>query len=66
MAAGGFAHHAADQIVHEEVQTDFAFEVLRGFAAQVIHLEGDLEVTQGQFHLPTAQIERAMGSNIDM
>ena len=57
MTTGGFEHHAADEIVHEEVKTDFAFEVLRRLAAQMVHLEGDLEVTQGQFHLPAAQIE---------
>ena len=57
MTTGGFEHHAADEVVHQEVEADFACEVLRRLAAQMVHLESELEVTQRQFHLPTAQIE---------
>lgn len=33
MATGRLQHHAADQVVHEEVESDFPLEVLRGFCS---------------------------------
>ncbi|HOI36912.1 MAG TPA: hypothetical protein PLF11_05975 [Bacillota bacterium] len=56
MTACGFEHEAAHQVVHEEVEADFAFEVPGGFAAQVIHLEGDFEVAHGQFPPTVAKL----------
>ena len=61
MATGGFEHHPTDQIVQEEVQPDFARERRRRATTQAVHLEGDFEVTQGQFHLPATQVEYRQG-----
>lgn len=63
MPAGGFQHDAAHEVVDQEVEADFAREVLGRFAAQVIHLEGDLEVAQRQFHLPASQVE--LGQSVE-
>ena len=45
--------------MHQEMHADFAFQILRGLAAQLIHLECGFEVAQRQFHGPAPVIELA-------
>jgi hypothetical protein len=57
VVAGTFEHQAADQIVHENVLPQLALDVRGILAAQLVHLQGDLEIAQAQFHFPSAQEE---------
>jgi len=52
--AGGFQHQAADQIVDEEVQSQFPLNILGILAAELVHLERGLEIAQAHLHFPAA------------
>ena len=47
--------------MHQKVQADFAVQVFRSFATQMVHLQSDLEIAQGQFHSPAPVVELAEG-----
>lgn len=60
--AGALEHQTADEVVNEEVLAQLALDGGGVLAAQVVHLEGGLEVAQAQFHLPAAQEELGEGA----
>jgi len=45
MLASGLKHEPADEVVDEEVKADLALQIVRVLRAEVLHLEGDLEMT---------------------
>ena len=44
MAASGLQHEPAHQVMDQKVHADFPLQVLRVFAAQLIHLERSFEI----------------------
>ena len=66
MPSGRLEHQSTDQIMDEEVEPYFPLEIFRILAAQVIHLECDLEVAQGQFHGPAASVEPAQSGRREL
>src|SRR6266567_7106575 len=59
VTAGRFKHQSSHEVVSEEMHANLAVQVFRSLATQVVHLESDLEIAQGQFHGPTAVVKLA-------
>ena len=55
--AGRRRHQAADQVVRRQVDVDFIAHPVRCLAAEVVHLEHDLETAQVQFRVPPAAVQ---------
>lgn len=48
----GLRHEQSDQVIGEKVNPDFLFVHLRGVATQLSHLQGRLDRSQIQLHVP--------------
>src|SRR5439155_15726470 len=59
ISASALKHEQAHEVMNQEVQADFPFEVLRGFTAQPVHLESGFDVEQSLFHTPATIVELA-------
>lgn len=57
MAPGTLEHDPANEIVHEDVVTEFPVDGVGVFAAELVHLEGDLEIPKTQLHGPATEEE---------
>lgn len=55
MVAGAIQHQAADQIMNQQMHAQFPLHRAGTFAAEMLHLEGGLEVAKAQLHVPAAQ-----------
>jgi len=53
----GLVHESAGAVVGNEVHQNFFANHFRGFAAQHIHAEGDLDLAEEQFDIPAPEIE---------
>ncbi len=53
----GLLHEAADEVVSDKMHAEFAFDHVRGFAAQDVHVEVDFNLAKMEFDAPAAEVE---------
>ena len=58
----GLQHGGADEVVGDEVHCKFFFDHFGREASQDVHTEGDLDVSQVEFNVPSAAVEFGEGS----
>jgi hypothetical protein len=59
---GTLKHHPANEIVHEDVLTEFPLDCVGILATELVHLEGDLEITKTQLHGPATKEKFGQGT----
>jgi hypothetical protein len=59
---GTLKHDAANEIVHEDMLTEFPVDRVGILATELVHLEGDLEITKTQLNGPATKEEFGKGT----